>query len=65
MSLISLVVILVVIGLLFWVVRTLVPVLGIPQPVATVIYVILVAVVVLYLLQLLGVGMDLPTLRLR
>jgi hypothetical protein len=44
---------LIILGLLFWVVRTLVPVLGIPEPIGTVIYVILVVLVVVYLLSLL------------
>jgi hypothetical protein len=62
MSIVDLIVVLVVIGLLFWVVRTLIPALGIPEPIGTVIYVILVVVVVLYLIGL--VTGHAPSLRL-
>lgn len=62
MDLISLIVFLIVIGLAFWIVRTLSGAFGIPAPIVTVIYVVLVVIVVLYLLQILGAG---PTLRLR
>lgn len=51
MDLLGLIVFLVVIGLAFWVVRTLSGTLGIPAPIVTVIQVILVVIVVLYLLS--------------
>lgn len=54
MSLMSLLVFLIIIGLIFWAVRTLSGAFGIPAPIVTVIQVILVVIVVLYLLQLLG-----------
>ncbi len=54
MSLVTLIVALVLIGLLFWVVRTLSAAFSIPQPVVTVIYVVL--VVINRALALAGVG---------
>jgi len=63
-DLISLLVLLIVVGLLFWAVRALSAAFGIPAPVVTVIYVLLVVFVVLYLLQVLGLQGG-PTLRLR
>lgn len=65
MSLISLFVVLVFIGLVFWAVKQLSGVFGIPAPVVTVIHVILVIVVVLYLLQAFGLWNGGPELRLR
>lgn len=62
MDLMSLVVMLILIGLAFWIVRTLSGAFGIPAPIVTVIYVILVVIVVMYLLQMLG---GVPSLRLR
>lgn len=53
MSLIGLLVAILIIVVIVWAVRTLIPVLGLPQPIATVIYVILVVVVVLWLVGLL------------
>lgn len=64
MTLLGLIVFLIIIGLVFWVIRTLSGAFGIPAPIVTVIYVILVVVVVIYLLQLLGGG-GMPMLRLR
>lgn len=64
MDLIGLLVMLIVVGLIFWAVRALSGAFGIPQPIQTVIYVILVVFVVLWLLQGLG-GVDLPAIRLR
>lgn len=63
MDLVSLIVFLILIGLAFWIVRTLSGAFGIPAPIVTVIYVVLVVIVVLYLVQLLSGG--LPSLRLR
>ena len=65
MDLISLVVFLVLVGLVFWVVRSLSGAFGIPAPIVTVIHVVLVIVVVLYLLQVLGLWSGGPTLRVR
>lgn len=45
---------LLVFGLLFWLVRWLVPQLGLPAPIGTVLYVILVVLFVLWLINLLG-----------
>lgn len=53
MSIVGLLVFLILIGLAFWVIRTLIPALGIPAPIGTVLYVILVVIVVVYLLQVL------------
>ncbi len=63
MDLIGLLVLLIVVGLLFWAVRALSAAFGIPAPVVTVIYVLLVVFVVLYLLQALGLSGG-PNLRL-
>jgi len=65
MDLISLVVFLVLVGLVFWVVRSLSGAFGIPAPIVTVIHVVLVIVIVLYLLQVLGLWSGGPTLRVR
>ncbi len=54
MPIIQILIALIVIGLVFWVVRTLVPVLGIPEPIGTVLMVVLVVLVVLWLLSFLG-----------
>lgn len=54
MSLLSLLVTLIVIGLVFWAVRALLAAFGIGDPIATVVYVLLVVVVILYLLSLVG-----------
>ena len=52
--LIQLLVLLIILGLIFWAVRMLTPALGIPAPVATVIYVIMVVIAVLWLLRVAG-----------
>lgn len=64
MSLISLLVAVIVIGLVCWVVGQVSSAFKIPAPIVTVIYVILVVGVVLWLLQFLG-GPTGPVLRLR
>jgi len=64
MDLLSLLVLLIIIGLVFWAVRALAGAFAIPAPIVTVVYVILVVVVVLYLLQMIG-GVTLPSLHLR
>lgn len=58
MTLISLLLLLIVLAVVVWAVRTLIPVLGIPQPIATVIYVVLVLIVVLYVVSALGYGIG-------
>jgi hypothetical protein len=65
MSLLGLLVFLIVIGLMFWVVRQLSGAFGIPQPIVTVIYVVLVIICVLYLLQALGMTGTLGDIRIR
>ena len=63
MTILGLVVFLIVIGLLFWVTKALGAAFSIPAPVIVVIQVILVIIALLYLLQMIGVG--LPVLKLR
>jgi hypothetical protein len=65
MSLIGLVVFLILVGLACWVISTLAPVLGIPAPIVTVLYVILVVIVVLWLLQTFVGITGGPVLRFR
>lgn len=65
MDLIGLFVVLVVIGLMFWAVRALMAAFKIPEPISTVVYVLLVIVVVLYLLQAFGLWSGGPVLRVR
>jgi hypothetical protein len=65
MDLISLLVLLIVIGLMFWAVRTLSGAFGIPAPIVTLIYVVMVVVVCLYVLQALGGLAGGPVLRIR
>jgi hypothetical protein len=65
MSLIGLFVALVLIALLVWAVPKLLGAIGVPANVATVIYVGLVVLVVLWLLSAFGVGTGLPSLRVR
>ena len=54
MNIIGLLLTLIVIGLIFWAVRALMGAFGIGDPIATVVYVILVVFVVLWLIQTLG-----------
>lgn len=63
MSIIPLIVALIIIGLAFWVVRTLSSAFKIPEPITAVIYVVLVVIVVVWLLQSLT-GTNLGTLRI-
>ena len=65
MDLIGLVVLLILIGLAFWAVRTLGPALSIPPPIITVIYVVMVVLVVVYLLRVLGLSNGGPAIQLR
>lgn len=64
MSLIGLLVFAIVVGLVWWAVRTLGSAFGVPPPVLAVIYVILVVVCVLYLLQSFGLVNAGPIIRL-
>ena len=54
MNIIGLLLTLIVIGLIFWAVRALMGAFGIGDPIATVVYVILVVFVVLWLIRTLG-----------
>lgn len=58
----SLLVGLIIIGLVFWAARALCVAFGIGEPITTVIYVLLVIVVVLWLVNLIGVG---PSIQIR
>jgi hypothetical protein len=51
MTLIGLIVTLIVVGLILWAVRSLLPALSIPEPISTIIWVITVVLIVLWLLQ--------------
>lgn len=64
MSIVSLLVALILVGLLFWAVRAIAAAFGIPQPIVTVVYVVLVIIVVLWLLQSLGGLSGGPILKL-
>jgi hypothetical protein len=65
MSILSLLVALILIGLLFWGVRAIAAAFSIPPPIVTVIYVVLVILVVVWLLQSLGGLSGGPALRLQ
>ena len=56
MNIVSLLLTLIVIGLVFWAVRALLAAFSIGDPIATVCYVLLVVLVVLWLVQVLGGG---------
>lgn len=64
MPLIPILVTLIVILLVFWVVRTLLAAFGVGEPIATVVYVLLVIVVIVWLLGLISGGAVYPV-RLR
>ena len=64
MDLISLLLLIIVIGLIFWAVRALAGAFSVPQPIVTVIYVLLVIICVLWLLQAFGLSTHVPPLRL-
>ena len=64
MSLVSLLVALIIIGLVFWAVRALLAAFSIGDPIATVVYVLLVVFVVLWLVSAIG-GVNLGHLSLR
>lgn len=63
MSIIGFLVALIVIGVLLWAVRTLSAALGIPPPIVTVIYVVMVVLTLLWILQALGLWAGGPVLR--
>jgi hypothetical protein len=46
-----------------WAIRTVLPLLGLPAPIQTVLYVVLVVIIVLWLLSLITGGIPLPHLR--
>lgn len=54
-TLIALILVLIVLALLLWCVRALLPLLGLPEPIGTVLYVLIVLVAVLYLARRFGV----------
>jgi hypothetical protein len=54
MTIVGLLIALLLVALLLWAVRTLVPALGIPEPIGSVIWVIAVVLVVLWVVGLLG-----------
>jgi hypothetical protein len=61
---IGLLIVLIIAALILWAVRMLLPVLGLPEPIGTVIYVVIVVIVVLWLIQSLAGG-PWPILRVR
>ena len=65
MTLISLLVFLIIIGLIFWAVNALSGTFGIPAPITTIIHVVLVIIAVLYLLQAFGLVSGGPVLQIR
>jgi hypothetical protein len=65
MDIISLLVVLVLIGLVFWAVSALAGAFNIPAPIVVVVQVFLVIIVILYLLQAFGLWSGGPTIRLR
>jgi uncharacterized protein YhhL (DUF1145 family) len=64
MDLLSLLIFLIIVGVMFWAARALSAAFGIPAPIVVVIQVILVVICLVYLLQMLGGGGSLPTIRL-
>jgi uncharacterized membrane protein (DUF2068 family) len=65
MDLVSLLVFLIVIGLVFWAVRTIAGAFAIPASIVTVVHVALVIYAVLWLLESVGLWSGGPSLRLR
>jgi len=65
-ALINLVIVLVIVGVIFWAIQQLMPLLSIPEPIRRVIYVILVVILVIIvvyaLLGLLDIGVGFPRL---
>lgn len=62
LSIIGILVAIIVIGIVLWAARALIAAFSIPQPIATVIYVVLVLLILLWILGQLGVG---PSISLR
>ncbi len=65
MSLIGVLILLLVCCLLFWAVRTLLAAFGAPSQIQVVVQVLFVVLVCLWLLQVLGLLGDMPSLRVR
>ncbi len=65
MSLISLLIVLLVFCVVVWAARSLMAAFGVGDPIATVVYVVLVLVMLLWLAQSLGLMSGGPVLRLR
>lgn len=63
MTLMSVLVALIVIGVLFWAIGQLSAAFGIPAPIQTVIQVLLVVLVLIWILQAFGLHAGLPSLR--
>lgn len=61
MSLIGILIALIIIGVIFWAVRALIGAFGIPDPIATVVYVLLVLITLLWILNQIGYG---PNIRI-
>jgi uncharacterized protein YhhL (DUF1145 family) len=62
MSLVSVVIVLIVVGVLLWLINTYIPM---ARPIKTILNVVIVIVVVLWLLQVFGVISGIDNLRLR
>ncbi len=63
MTIIGLLVVLIVLGLLWWAINALLGAFGVGNPIATVVKVLFVVIVVLWLVSALGYGTGLPRLR--
>ena len=61
MSLIGILIVLIIIGVVFWAARALIGAFAIPDPIATVVYIVLVLIVLLWLLNQVGYG---PNIRI-
>lgn len=61
MSLIGILIVLIIVGVVFWCARQLIRAFSIPDPIATVIYVLLVLVALVWLLGQIGYG---PNIRI-
>ncbi len=65
MTIIGLLTFLILVGLAFWVIKTVGGAFAIPAPIVTVLYVVIVVFVVLWLLSALGLMAGGPVIRLR
>jgi hypothetical protein len=63
MTIIGLLVVLIVIGLVWWAINALLGAFGIGNPIATVVKVLFVVIVILWLISALGYGTGIPRLR--